>query len=119
VSLDRIRAALERAPRKQLKTELPKPTFHVDIRERQRFEDLLATLDLRSGPVPLGGLYGFEQRARLLPSPWASQPIGVDLLAIGRGIASGISSAKRSRAEAQAREEVRRALEEFWAQQKR
>lgn len=120
VSLDRIRAALERSPREPLKTQLPKPTFRVEIRERQRFEALLATLDFRSGPVPPGGLYGFEQQARLL-GPWASQPIvGVDLLAVGHFIANGISNAKRSRAEAAAREEVRRALEEFWAaQQKR
>ena len=120
VSLDRIRAALERSPREPLKTQLPKPTFRVEIRERQRFEALLATLDFRSGPVPPGGLYGFEQRARL-SSPWGSQPIvGVDVLAMGRLIANGISSARRSRAEAAAREEVKRALEEFWAaQQKR
>ena len=120
VSLDRIRAALERSPREPLKTQLPKPTFRVEIREHQRFEALLATLDFRSGPVPPGGLYGFEQRARL-SSPWGSQPIvGVDVLAIGRLIANGISRAQRSHAEAAAREEVKRALEEFWAaQQKR
>ena len=120
VSLDRIRAALERSPREPLKTQLPRPNFRVEIQERQRFENLLALLDFKSGPVPPGGLYGFEQRARL-SSPWGSQPIvGVDVLAIGRLIANGVSSVKRTRAEAAAREEVRRALEEFWAaQQKR
>ena len=120
VSLDRIRAALERSPREPLKTQLPKPTFRVEIRERQRFENLLATLDFKSGPVPPGGLYGFEQRARL-SSPWGSQPIvGVDVLSIARLIGNGVSSARRSHAEAAAREEVKRALEEFWAaQQKR
>ena len=120
VSLDRIRAALERSPREPLKTQLPRPNFRVEIQERQRFENLLALLDFKSGPVPPGGLYGFEQRARL-SSPWGSQPIvGVDVLAIGRLIANGVSSVKRTRAEAAAREEVKRALEEFWAaQQKR
>ena len=120
VSLDRIRAALERSPREPLKTQLPRPNFRVEIQERQRFENLLAMLDFKSGPVPPGGLYGFEQRARL-SSPWGSQPIvGVDVLSMGRLIANGISSARRSRAEAAAREEVKRALEEFWAaQQKR
>jgi hypothetical protein len=120
VSLDRIRAALERPPREPLKTQFPRPNFRVEIQERQRFENLLAMLDFKSGPVPPGGLYGFEQRARL-SSPWGSQPIvGVDVLSMGRLIANGISSARRRRAEAAAREEVKRALEEFWAaQQKR
>src|SRR5207244_12852472 len=110
ISLDRIRAALERSPREPLKIEFPMANFRVEIRERQRFEALLATLDFRSGPVPPGGLYGFEQRARL-SSPWGSQPIvGVDVLSIGRLIANGISRAQRSRAEAAAREEVKREI---------
>jgi hypothetical protein len=119
ISLDRIRAALERSPAERLKTVLPRPTFRVEIQERQRFEEFLATLDFRSGPVPPGGLYGFEQRARL-SSPWASQPIvSVNLLPIGRGIADWFSSAKRTRAEAAARDEVKRALDAFWAAQQK
>ena len=117
VSVDRIRAALERSPVQRLKTALPTPNFRVKIQERLRFEELMASLDFRSGPVPPGGLYGFEQRARL-SSPWGSQPImGVDLLAIGRLFGSGLSNAKRARAEAAAREEVRRAVDEFWIAQ--
>jgi hypothetical protein len=118
VSLDRIRAALARSPDKPLNLVLPKPNFRVEIRERQRFEQLLASLDFRSGPVPPGGLYGFEQRARLSPSPWGSQPIAsVDLIAIGRLIGNALSNARRAQAEAAAREEVRKALDEFWAAQ--
>jgi hypothetical protein len=118
VSLDRIRAALERSPVDPLrKPLLPRPNFRVEIRERQRFEELMATLDFRSGPVPPGGLYGFEQRARL-SSPWGSQPIiSVDLFSIGRLFGSGLSNARRARAEAAAREEVKRALDEFWLAQ--
>ena len=122
VSVNRIRQALAQPaePLKGLKGLDETPTFRVEIRERQRFENLLATLDFKSGPVPPGGLYGFEQRARL-SSPWGSQPIvGVDVLSIARLIGNGVSSARRSHAEAAAREEVKRALEEFWAaQQKR
>jgi hypothetical protein len=117
VSLDRIRAALERSPVERLKTVLPRPTFRVQIQERQRFEELMAALDFRSGPVPPGGLYGFEQRARLSP-PWGSQPImSVDLFSIGRLFSGGLSNAKRAHAEAAAREEVKRALDEFWIAQ--
>jgi hypothetical protein len=43
--------------------------------------------------------------------------MGVDLLAIGRLFGSGLSNAKRARAEAAAREEVRRAVDEFWIAQ--
>ncbi len=95
----------------------PRPNFRVEIRERQRFEELLARLDFRSGPVPPGGLYGFEQRARL-SSPWGSQPIAiVDLFAIGRVVANGVSNARRAHAEAAAREQVASAIAEYCAAQ--
>lgn len=78
----------------------------------------MAALDFRSGPVPTGGLYGFEQRARLSSTPWGSQPIvAVDLFSLGRLFGQGLSNAKRAHAEAAAREEVRRALDEFWIAQ--
>ena len=117
VSVDRIRHALERSPVRRLNTALPTPNFRVTIEERRRFDELMASLDFNSGPVPPGGLYGFEQRARL-SSPWGSQPImGVDLLAIGHLFSGGLANAKRARGEASAREEVRRAIDEFWIAQ--
>jgi len=117
VSLDRIRAALERSPVARLKIVDRKPDFRVEIRERRRIEELLATLDFRSGPVPPGGLYAFEQKARL-SSPWGSQPIvSVDLLSVAGWFAGGISSARRTHAEAGAREEVTRAIADYCAAQ--
>lgn len=118
VSLDRVRAALERSPRQTLKIAAPTPDFRVEIKEDQRFRELLPPwLDFRSGPIPPGGLYAFEQKARL-SSPWGGVPIvSVDLLAIGHSIANGISRARRAHAEAAAREEVQRALDDFWLAQ--
>jgi hypothetical protein len=117
VSLARIRAALERSPTERLKIAPPKPDFRVQIRQRQRLEELLATLDFRSGPRPPGGLYAFEQKARI-SSPWASQPIvSVDVLPIARWMAGGISNATRARVEAAARQEVGRSICEYCAAQ--
>jgi hypothetical protein len=43
------------------------PTFRVEIRERQKIEALLATLDFKSGPAPPGGLYAYEQQRSCSP----------------------------------------------------
>src|SRR5262249_38048030 len=59
-SLDRIRKALESHPLRGV--QLPEADFRVEIRERMRIEDLLSTLDFKAGPVPPGGLYGYEQQ---------------------------------------------------------
>jgi hypothetical protein len=116
VSLDRIKIALQRPSGRLLRTLDQKPMFRVEILERQRFDALLASPYFKPGPVPPGGLYVFEQMQRLAPG-WTPPMGGVDLLAIGRAIGSGISSARRSHAEEAAREEVRKALEDFWAAQ--
>jgi len=115
VSVARIRAALERPQALRLTVADRKPDFRVDIRERQFAEDLLGRLDFRSGPVPPGGLYAFEQRQRIGP-PGLGQPlISVDLLGIAQGLHSAVANARRSSAERAAREEVQRALAEFCA----
>jgi hypothetical protein len=113
VSLDHIRAALERSPVERLKIVEHNADFRVVITERQRWQDLLATLDFRSGPVPPGGLYAYEQRMRNSPQ-WASQPIfSFDMLPLVRWLGGAISDAKRSRAEGKARVEVSRAIAEW------
>ena len=113
VSLDRIRAALERSPVQRLKITDRKPDFRVEIQERQRIDSIMSTLDFKSGPVAPGGLYGFEQRARLSRSPWSGQPIGIDLLPIARSIAGAIDRASRAAAIAAAHKEVNVAIAEW------
>ena len=116
VSIDRIRTKLAKPPGRLQKSLIEKPTFRVEITERNWFTEKVGPEFFKSGPPPPGGLYVFEQMQRDGPQ-WTPPMGGIDLLAIGRSIAHGISSARRSRAEDAAREEVRKALEEFWASQ--
>jgi hypothetical protein len=128
VSLDRIRKALEQQPVPLLK--LPdQPTFRIDVQERNRLQELLATLDFRSGPTPAGGLYAAEMQRVMFPSvsnplmqPLAafSQPelltIIIENLAgkylMGKALGA-ITAADRERAEAAAREEVRDTIAQY------
>ncbi|HWF86952.1 MAG TPA: hypothetical protein VG222_18980 [Vicinamibacterales bacterium] len=110
VSIARIRAALERP---DLLT-LPQitPDFVVSVQERERFDKLVAPWDFRSGPVPPGGLYAYEQLQRSGLS--TVQPlILVDLIAIARGIARAHSA----QAAAAAREDVRQVIADYCAAQ--
>ena len=70
VSLGKIRDALERAsaPGLLLKNVQDTPTFRIEIRERQKIEELLATLDFKSGPTPPGGVYAYEQQRVMFPA---------------------------------------------------
>ncbi len=115
VSVARIRARLERTQVLRLTLIDRKPDFRVDIRARRFEEDLLGRLDFRSGPVPPGGLYAFEQRQRIGP-PGIAQPLMmVDVLAISRALHGAIANARRASAETAAREEVQRELAAFCA----
>jgi hypothetical protein len=127
VSLARIRQALEQAPVERLKGLNEQPTFKVEIQEHQKFQDLLSTLDFKSGPVPPGGLYAYEMLQ--LTTPKIFQPYAVfnqrELLVIALEnllgkylfghVIENISDAERARAEQAAREEVDRALAKFLA----
>jgi hypothetical protein len=113
------------------------PHFKVEITERQkiRLEDLINSLDFKSGPAPPGGLYGYEQQRQVWPSvdnplrqPYAAfnQPELATILVenlVGRylaGKAAGaITSAERASAEAAAREEVARAIADYCSAQPR
>ena len=133
VSLDRIREGLETTPIIALRTIDDQPTFRIMIRERQKIEDLLASLNDKTTPAPAGGLYGYEQQRLMFPSvdnplrqPYAafSQPelltILVENLAgsymAGR-VRQSITDAESARARAAAREEVRQAVSEYCAAQ--
>jgi hypothetical protein len=132
VSLDRIRKALERRPLFPVQ-DLGKPTFRVEVQERNRLQDILSTLDFSSGPIPAGGLYAAEMQRVMFPAvsnplrqPYAafSQP---ELLTIiiqnlaGRYLAGklvgAVTAAEREAAEAEARNELRRVVALYCAGQ--
>jgi hypothetical protein len=136
VSLDRIKDALAQAPAVPLIRLDDLPHFKLEVRERQRIkiEDLIATMDFRSGPAVAGGPYAFEQNRLVHPTvdnplrqPYAafSQPelltIVIENLAmkyLGGKALNAVTSAERARAEQAARDEVQRALADFWASQR-
>jgi len=118
VSVSRIRAALAAPAPLRLALPPPKPTFRVEIRERLLYSpNLLGPVEqlwsTTTGPVPPGGLYGFEQAQRL--GQWSPPLFSVDLLAVGGAVQKAVANARRSRAEKGARDEVQRALAEFCA----
>ncbi len=129
VSLDKIKQGLEKAPVLSLRTADERPTFRVQILERQKIEELLATLNFKSGPMPAGGVYWNEIQRQMFPSvdnplrqPYAAFNQG-ELLTIlienlvGKYLAGkaadAIGTAERRRAEAAAREEVQQAIREY------
>lgn len=133
VSLDRIREALQTTPTVSLRALDERPTFRVQIRERQRIEELLATLNFKSAPAPGGGAYGFEQQRQMFPAvdnplrqPYAAfnQPELLTILVenlVGKYFAghamNAITRAERTRAEAAALEEVHAAIGDYCAAQ--
>src|SRR5205823_1889024 len=128
VSLDRIREGLEATPIIALRTIDEKPTFRIMIRERQKIDELLASLNYKTTPAPGGGLYGYEQQRVMFPSldnplrqPYAAFSQSELLTIIAENLAGSylagrarqsITDAERSRAQAAAREEVRQAVSE-------
>jgi hypothetical protein len=116
VSLDHIREALARPPGLRWTPPEVKPDFVVHVSERERFEKMMPPWDFRSGPVPPGGLYAWEQLQR--SGVAMAQPlISVDLMAIAHEIGGAISAMRTAYATAAAREEVRRAIEAYCAAQ--
>jgi hypothetical protein len=132
VSVDRIRKGLEQPGPLNLK--LPdQPTFRIDIQERNRFQEMLSTLDFRGGPTPAGGLYAAEMRRVMFPSvsnplaqPYAAfnQPELLTIIIenlVGKYLIAkafrAITAAERERAEAAAREEVRLTIAQYCAGQ--
>lgn len=130
VSLERIRGALEHqnsAP--LLKGIDEKPTFRIEIQERRKIDELLATLDFKGGPTPPGGVYAYEQQRLAFPpvdnplaQPYAAFNQG-QLLTIlvenivgkymAAGAASAIRKAMHDRTEATVRREVDEAIAEY------
>src|SRR5260370_24677014 len=134
VSLEHIRAALARAPEKPLLRGMDrKPDFRVTVEERLKLEELLWSLEYKTGPAPPGGLYGYEQQRLLwnktdhpLLQPYAAFNSGQLVTLAVEGIVEkyaggaalhALTGGERKRAEAAARTDVKRAIAEFCAAQ--
>src|SRR5215212_10192549 len=133
VSLTKIREALEATPLHPLRTLDETPTFRVQIRERQKLEELLATLKFKPEPVVAGGLYMAEQNRIMFPS--VDNPLRQHLAAfnqpelltilienlighyLGGKALNSVTRAERARAEAAAKEEVRTAIAQYCGSQ--
>ena len=129
VSLTKIREALDATPLVSLRTLDETPTFRVQIQERQRLDELLATLNFKPGLIPAGGINMAEQDRIMFPSvdnplrqPLAafSQPELLTILVenlvrkyLGGKMQNAISSAERAHATSTAKEEVRTAVAQY------
>jgi hypothetical protein len=133
VSVSKIREALETTPTLTLRTADERPTFRIQIQEKQKLEELLATLKFKPAPVPAGGVYMAEQNRIMFPpvdNP-LRQTLGAfnqsELLTIlienlvgkylGGKAMNGISKGERTRAEAAAKDEVRAAVAQYCSAQ--
>ncbi|MEO8256342.1 MAG: hypothetical protein ABI868_03265 [Acidobacteriota bacterium] len=132
VSLGKIRDALERAAAPGLlKNVQDAPTFRIEIRERQKIDELLGTLDFKAGPTPPGGVYAYEQQRVMFPpvdNPMAQPYAAFDQtqLAIvaaqsavssmvAKYVAKGLKDAYRAQQLQAARADVDRAIAEYCA----
>jgi len=133
VSLDKIKEALEQKPVLSLRTADERPTFRVQIYERQRIEQLLATLNFKAGPTPAGGVYWDEVQRQMFPA--VDNPLRQPYSAFGQGelltilienlvgkylggkAINAVSKAQREHAESAAKEEVRQAVQSYCAAQ--
>ncbi len=133
VSVERIRGALQGSTARPLLGLEEEPLFRVEIREKQRFEELISSLKFDKGPVPRGGLYAYEQQQ----SVWSPQqhpemqpyaPFNQGQLVVilfqeflqrylGGRVINAVAGSERTNAEEAAHEEVRQALAGFWAYQ--
>jgi len=135
ISIDNIKHALSQPrPAEALKglTVADAPTFRVDVTERQRFEDLLATIKFETpGTQIAGGNNAYEEYRRLFPpinnplvQPYAAFSTGqtitlaVEALIekyVAEKMAHVVGTALREQAEREARDEVLRSLAAYWA----
>jgi len=133
VSLSKIREALQTKPMLSLGTLDERPIFRMQIDERQKIEELLATLNFKAGPVPAGGVYMAEQNRIMFPP--VDNPLRQQFGAFNQGelltilienlaghylagkAANAISKTERANAEASAKEEVRTAVTQYCSRQ--
>ena len=130
VSIDRIRELLGRAPAESVLLGLDRqPDFTITVEERRFLKDILESLDVKTAPAPPGGLYGYEMQQQVwntrnspLVRPYAAFTSGelaqVSLTSIlgtlvARYLTHGVMNLSRTEAEHLAREDVRRAIDEY------
>ena len=134
VSIAKIRGALETTPLLSLTTVDERPMFRIQIREKQKLEELLATLKFKPEAIPAGGIYMAEQNRIMFPS--VDNPTRQTLGAFGQGelltllienlmgkylggkAINAISKAERAHAEAAAKDEVRSAVAQYCGSQR-
>jgi len=111
VSLDRVRAGLERTPGLTLTVTEPTPHFRIIVHERRLFPDL-PPIDFGDGVRRPAAPFWMATAPQIGTTP----PLAaVDVMALASRLSNAIGSARRARAERNAREEVERALREFCA----
>ena len=130
VSVERIRELLARAPAESVIVGLDRqPDYKITVEERRFLKDILESLDVKTGPSPPGGLYAYEIQQQVwntrnspLARPYAAFTSGelaqVTMTSImgtlvGRYLTQAVMNLSRTEAENLAREEVRRAIEEY------
>jgi hypothetical protein len=130
VSIERIRELLARASAESVLVGLDRqPDYKITVEERRFLKDILESLDVKTGPSPPGGLYAYEiqqqywnTRNSPLARPYAAFTSGelaqVTMTSIlgtlvGRYLTQTVMNLSRTEAENLAREEVRRAIEEY------
>jgi hypothetical protein len=134
VSLDKIKDALNQPPSSLTFRSLDEtPTFRMQVQERQKIEELLATLNFKTTYVPAEGVYGYWMQRQWFPAvdnplrqPYSAFSSG-ELLTIlienlmghylGGLAVDTVSNEKRAHAEAAAKEEVRSAVAQYCAAQ--
>ena len=130
VSVERIRELLARTPAESVLVGLDRqPDYKITVEERRFLKDILESLDVKTAPPPPGGLYAYEMQQQAwntrnspLVRPYAAFTSGelaqVTMTSIlGKLVANylshGVLNLSRTEAENLAREEVRRAIEEY------
>ncbi len=136
-SLDRIRDGLSRATLKPLNLMTAgeiQPDYKVNIQQQLPIERFFRPEDFKAGPVPGGGVYGYELQRVMTGNPnrnpgaqpyagfthgELAQVAGTSILfdLISKYLTRGIGSSLRSYQEGQAREEVTTAIREYCAAQ--
>jgi ribosomal protein L12E/L44/L45/RPP1/RPP2 len=129
VSLEKIKEQLQQPTVLQIHTPDERATFRVQILEKQKIEELIASLKFKDAPIPAGGVE-MQELQRIWFNP-VDNPLVQPLAAFNQGelltilienlvgkylggkALNAMSKAERAHAEAAAREEVRAAIEQY------
>lgn len=133
VSLDKIKEQLQQPSVLRIHTPEERAMFRVQIQERQKIEELIASLKFKPEPIPAGGVQ-MQELQRIWFNP-VDHPLAQSLAGFNQGelltilienlvgkylggkALHAISAAERARAEAAAREDVRAAIAEYCSAQ--